>query len=152
VNNRTQKPAAAKTKHDPEICFRENEADRGNRGVAGSPRGVARRGCGKRCRKGTAVQTRAPRRGTGDGTTPAGALREKSMGSENRDELAQQKELGETARLNKNRGRAASSETKNRTAHLRAEKPRRGTGDAAASPRQSLARRACNACEKSRRD
>jgi hypothetical protein len=51
--NRTQKKktAAAKSNHEPVICFRENGADHGNRGAVGSSRRVARRACGKRCRR-----------------------------------------------------------------------------------------------------
>jgi hypothetical protein len=57
-------------------------------------------------------------------TGPPDALR----GKQTREEIAAQKDLGEAARLNENRGRLwrASSETKTQTTHLRAEKPRRG--------------------------
>jgi hypothetical protein len=142
VKNRIQTETSGETKHETEIYFWRNGADHGNQVrrdlrqvLHGMPviSGEGRKVLSKLKHRGPAVVMRQG--------LPARSLRRRWEAKPRRASGAEK--LGETARLNKNRGRAASSETKNRTAHLRAEKPRRGTGDAAASPRQSLARRAC---------
>jgi hypothetical protein len=75
-NRRHGSPGGAEIRavQKPELRRRENRE---------RERALGRRACGKRCRKKNAVQTQEPRRGSGDGTRPACALREKSMGNEN---------------------------------------------------------------------